>query len=160
MGISAARVCQHERSAMRRLQQSLHPFRPGHDSEPVVVTPRMRRFREREPGSAPVQCRWLRVTHLTGNGVFPLETVCFAFNELRMIHEREYRPPVVFGEQVGFISAAAMDGGGLLVGVCLAGTGRTLERIAGGSVALKVVILHDVPVIAGGVLETEPLQGS
>jgi hypothetical protein len=157
MGISRARVCQYERSAMRRLQKCLHLFHPGAGAA-AVVAPRMRRSWEREHGSGLTQCGWFRVTKLTGKGIFPPAAVCFAFNELRLIHEEYYRPPIVIGNQVGYISAAAMDEGNLSVGVWLAGLARSRGRLGSGSVALEVVILHDVPVIAAGVVETEPLQ--
>lgn len=159
MGISAARVCQYERSAIRRLQKYLDPFRPGNGHEVVVVARRMRHSRASESASGPAHCGWFRVTTLVGNGVFPPAAVCFAFNELRSIHEENYRPPIVVGSQVGYISAAAIDEGNLTIEVWLAGSGQTLRRNARGSVELEVEIIHDVPVIAAGVVATEPLQG-
>jgi hypothetical protein len=119
----------------------------------------MRRFREGERGSDPVQCRWLRVTKLTGNGGFPPAAVCFAFNELRLMHEEDYRPPIVVGNQVGYVCAAVMDEGSLSVGVRLPGSSPTVSRIGACSVELEVEIIHDIPVIAAGVVASEPLQG-
>ncbi len=159
MGISRARVCQHERAAMRRLQECLDPFHPGNAHDVVVVAPRMRRSREREGGPGAAQCGWLRVTKLTGNGIFSPETICFAFNELRLIHKKCYRPPIVVGDQVGYASAAAMDEGNLAVEVWLARAGQILSRIGRCSVELEVEIIHDIPVIAAGVVAAESLQG-
>jgi hypothetical protein len=152
MGISAARVCQYERSAILRLQQYLNPFRPGNGHEVVVVARRMRHSRASEVASGPAQGGWFRVTKLSGNGVFPPAAVCFAFNELRSIHEENYRPPIVVGSQVGYISAAAMDEGNLTIEVRLTGSGQTLSQNARRSAELEVEIMHDVPVIAAGVV--------
>jgi len=96
--------------------------------------------------------RWSETGFSPGRGLL-------AFNELRSIHEENYRPPIVVGSQVGYISAAAIDEGNLTIEVWLAGSGQTLRRNARGSVELEVEIIHDVPVIAAGVVATEPLQG-
>jgi Sigma-70, region 4 len=153
MGISRARVCQHERMAMRRLRKWLEPYHPTRGRGAAVVDSRIQRLREREriPGFAALG--WWRVTKLVGNGDFPPATVCFAFNELRLLHEDDYRPPIVVGNRIGYVSAATMDQDYLSVRIWLAGSLRNLNRTGGGLVTLELEIIYGVPVIAAGVVE-------
>ena len=152
MGISPARVHQYELSAMRRLRRWLKPYFFD-DGKPVVVAPELiRRFRERERGLNSARHGWLRITKMIGNGVFSAEAVCFAFNELRSLHEQYYRPPVLIGERFGYASAAEIDEGNLAVRVSLAGSARSLGGIGRYSFALAVEIVQEIPVIAAGVV--------
>jgi hypothetical protein len=96
---------------------------------------------------------WWRVANLVGNGDFPPAAVCFAFNELRLLHEDDYRPPIVVENRIGYLSAAKMDQDFLEVKVWLAGLLRTPSRIGSGLVTLELEIIYGVPVIAAGVVE-------
>ena len=106
-------------------------------------------------GSGPAQRGWVRGSKISGNGIFPLEAVCFAFNELRAMHEANYRPPILIGGQVGFVCAAMMDQGHLAVRAWLDGSGWSMSSLRRCSAELRVEIICDVPVIAAGVVMVE-----
>ena len=147
LGISPARVCQHERSALRR---GLDADRVRAGAAMVVGEQRIRGARRFGP--EPAHRIWLRIGALVGNGIFPPEAVCYAFNERRMLHEPYYRPPIVCGNQVGYASATALENAALWLQICWTRRDDAWKRAGRCRVELEVVIMHDVPVIAAGVV--------
>ena len=152
MGISPARVQQYEQSAMRRLRRWLRPYFFDDDNSAAVTSELSRRFRDRERGLNSARHGWLRITKMIGNGGFSAEAVCFAFNELRSLHERYYRPPILIGDRFGYASAAEIEEGNLAIRVSLAGSARSLGGIGTYSFCLAVETIKRIPVIAAGVV--------
>ena len=153
MGISRARVCQHERMAMRRLRKWLEPYHPTRGRCAAVVDSRIQRLRERErvPGFAALG--WWRVTKLVGERGFPTRHGLLCLQRAAIASRRRLPPADCCRNRIGYVSAATMDQDYLSVRIWLAGSLRNLNRTAGGLVTLELEIIYGVPVIAAGVVE-------
>jgi hypothetical protein len=153
LGIGRARVHQFEKSAMRKLRKWLKPYLPQNDSDDdgPEIPKELRIVREPTQVSHSAQHGWLKVSRIAGNEVFPPEVVCFVFNELRLLHEKAYRPPLIVGNFSGYASAAAMEGDTLLVRAWLAGGAvRALGNLGNYQFELSVQILQGIPVVQTG----------